>query len=106
VIGPWHAPAAAGDVSLFGGDAGTARECYREARELAARIEAERGRSLPAALYLMATELRLAQTAGDRDAALAHARAALEHAQAGGAPAGVGAALAAIEALETAVATE
>jgi predicted ATPase/DNA-binding SARP family transcriptional activator len=106
VIGPWHAPAAAGDVSLFGGDADTARERYCEARELAARIEAERGRSLPAGMYLMATELRLAQTAADSDAALAHARAALEHAQSSGAPAGVGAALAAIQALETAVATE
>jgi hypothetical protein len=51
-------------------------------------------------MYLVASELRLAQAAGDRGAALGHARAALEHAQATGAPAGVGAALAAVRQLE------
>ena len=106
VIAPWHAPAAAGDLSLFGGDAGAAREHYAEAGALAARIETERGHSLPAGMYLMASELRLAEAAGDGAAALAHARAALEHAQATGAPAAVAAAVAAVRAVEASVAAE
>jgi predicted ATPase/DNA-binding SARP family transcriptional activator len=106
IIGRWHAPAASGDVTLFAGDTGRARERYREALALAADIAAERGRSLPAAMYLMASELRLAQAATDREAALGHARAALEHAQASGAPAGMGAALMVVQELEAAVAAQ
>ena len=105
IIGRWHAPAASGDVTLFAGDPGLARERYREALALAADITAERGSSLPAAMYLMASELRLAQAAGDRQAALGHARAALEHAQASGAPGGVAAARMTVQQLE-AVAAE
>jgi hypothetical protein len=54
----------------------------------------------------MASELRLAQAATDREAALGHARAALEHAQASGAPGGMGAALMVVQELEAAVAAE
>ena len=57
-------------------------------------------------MYLMASELRLAQAAADRQAALGHARAALEHAQASGAPGGMGAALTVVRELEAAVAAE
>ena len=99
VIGPWHAPAAAGDLALLGGEAEAARDCYLSALQLAARISSERGRSLPAAMYLMATELRLAETASDRDTALGHARAALAHAQASRAPAAVAAAGMAVQQL-------
>ncbi len=105
IIGRWHAPAASGDVTLFAGDPDRARERYREALALAADITEERGPSLPAAMYLMASELRLAQTAADRQAALGHARAALEHAQASGAPGGVAAARMTVQQLE-AVAAE
>jgi tetratricopeptide (TPR) repeat protein len=104
IIGPWHAPAASGDVTLLAGDAGAARERYGEALALAAGIAARRGPSLPAGMYLLASELRLAQTAADPGAALEHARAALAHAHATGAPAAVGAALEAVRRLESAVA--
>jgi hypothetical protein len=82
VIGRWHAPAASGDVTLVAGDPAGARERYREALALATDITAERGHSLPAAMCLVASELRLAQAATDRETALAHARARLEHARA------------------------
>ena len=104
VIGPWHAPAAAGDVSLLAGDPAGARERFREALALAEGVADEHGISLPAGTYLLASELRLAQTAADPGAALAHARAALAHAEASGAPAAVGAAAAAVRELEAAVA--
>ena len=84
IIGPWHAPAASGDVTLLAGDADAARERYGEALALAAGIAARRGPSLPAGMYLLASELRLAQTAADPGAALDHARAALAHAHASG----------------------
>jgi predicted ATPase/DNA-binding SARP family transcriptional activator len=105
IIGPWHAPAAAGDVTLLAGDPIAARERYAEALALATDVAARRERSLPAAMYLMASELRLAQAATDREAALAHARAALEHAEASGAPGGVAAARMTVQELE-AVAAE
>ena len=57
------------------------------------------------ALYLLASELRLAQVAqadGDHENALEHARAALEHARASGALAGIGAAEAALQRLQVA----
>jgi predicted ATPase/DNA-binding SARP family transcriptional activator len=105
IIGRWHAPAASGDVTLFAGDPPAAQDRYREALALAADVTAQRGHSLPAAMYLMASELRLAQAATDRQTALAHARAALEHAHASGAPGGIGAALMTVRQLE-AVAAE
>jgi tetratricopeptide (TPR) repeat protein len=102
-IGPWHAPAAAGDLALMAGEHGAARERYQQALALARDVRARAGPSLPASMYLLASELRLAQVAaarGDHDDALAHARAALEHATTSGAPAGIGAAQAALRQLE------
>jgi hypothetical protein len=102
-IGPWHAPAAAGDLALLGGDLAEAEARYEQARSLAADVHARRGPSLPAALYLVASELRLAEVAeagGHRDRALAHARAALGHAKSAPAAAGsVNAALGAVRRL-------
>jgi hypothetical protein len=77
-----------------------AREGYRQALALALDVRERAGPSLPASMYLLASELRLAQVtaaAGDHDDALAHARAALNHARTSGAPAGIGAAKAALE---------
>ena len=99
-IGPWHAPAAAGDLALMAGELPAARESYRQALALAVDVRARAGPSLPASMYLLASELRLAQVAdaeGDPDGALAHARAALEHARDSHAPAGVAAAEAALQ---------
>jgi tetratricopeptide (TPR) repeat protein len=104
-IGPWHAPAAAGDLALMAGDLGAARESYLEALALARDVRARAGPSLPACMYLLASELRLTQVAaadGDYDDALAHARAALEHARSSGVPAGIGAAEAALRQLQVA----
>jgi predicted ATPase/DNA-binding SARP family transcriptional activator len=99
-IGPWHAPAAAGDLALIAGDLAAARESYEQALALAREVRARAGPSLPASMYLLASELRLAEVAraeGDDDVALAHARAALEHARASGAPGPIAAAEAALE---------
>jgi hypothetical protein len=88
---------------LLTGDLGAARESYGHALALARDVRARAGPSLPAAMYLLASELRLAQVAnadGDHDEALAHARAALEHARTSGAPAGIAAAEAALEQLQ------
>ncbi len=103
VIGPWHAPAAAGDLAFMAGELPAAREGYRQALALARGVRERAGPSLPASMYLLASELRLAQVAaaaGDHDDALAHARAALDHARTSGAPAGIGAAEAALEQLQ------
>jgi hypothetical protein len=103
VIGPWHAPAAAGDLAFMAGELPAAREGYRQALALARDVRERAGPSLPASMYLLASELRLAQVAaaaGDHDDALAHARAALDHARTSGAPAGIGAAEAALEQLQ------
>ena len=103
VIGPWHAPAAAGDLALMAGELPAAGESYREALALALDVQARAGPSLPTSMYLLASELRLAQVAaaeGDHGGALAHARAALEHATTSGAPAGIGAAELALQQLQ------
>jgi len=97
-IGPWHAQGAAGDLALLDGRLDAARTHFERALGLAAAVRAQAGPSLPAALYLASSELRLAAVAtaaGDGDAAGAHAEAALEHARAAGAPAVVEAAVAA-----------
>jgi len=102
-IGPWHAPAAAGDLAFMAGELAAARESYLQARALAREVRARAGPSLPASMYLLASELRLAQVAqaaGDHHEALAHARAALDHARASGAPAGIAAAEAALAQLQ------
>jgi tetratricopeptide (TPR) repeat protein len=97
-IGPWHAPVAAGDVALMADRVDAARAHYERALALATAVRARAGPSLPIALYLAQSELRLAAVAaaaGDDEAAEAHADAALDHARAGGAPAVVEAAVAA-----------
>jgi predicted ATPase/DNA-binding SARP family transcriptional activator len=102
-IGPWHAPAAVGDLAVMAGELTAARESYGRALALALDVRARAGPSLPASMYLLASELRLAQVAGaegDRDGALAHARTALDHARDSRAPAGVGAAEAALQQLQ------
>jgi hypothetical protein len=104
-IGPWHAPATAGDLAVLAGDLAAARESYGQALAIAREVRERAGPSLPASMYLLASELRLSQVAvaqGDHGAALAHARAALEHARTGGAPAGIGAAEAALRGLQVA----
>ena len=98
-IGPWHAPAAAGDLAMMAGEPAAARESYQQALALAHAVRASAGPSVPASMYLLASRLRLAQVAeaeGDGEGALVHARAALEHGRSSGVPAGVGAAQAAI----------
>jgi hypothetical protein len=85
------------------GELAAARESYGQALALARDVRARAGPSLPASMYLLASELRLAQVAeaeGDHQAALAHARAALEHARTSRAPAGIGAAEAALQQLQ------
>jgi len=102
-IGPWHAPAAAGDLAFLASDLEAAREHYQRALDLAESVRARAGPSVPASMYLLASRLRLAQVAGaagDRECALVHARAALEHGRASGVPAGIGAAQAALAQLE------
>jgi predicted ATPase/DNA-binding SARP family transcriptional activator len=101
--GPWHAPAAAGDLALMAGDLVAARESYQRALGLAESVHDRAGPSMPASMYLLASRLRLAQVAGaegDREGALVHARVALEHGRASGAPVGVAAAQAALAQLE------
>jgi predicted ATPase/DNA-binding SARP family transcriptional activator len=103
VIGPWHAPAAAGDLAFMAGELAAARASYGQALALARDIRERAGPSLPTSMSLLASELRLAEVAaaeGEHEDALAHARAALEHAQACGAPAAIGAARAALQQLQ------
>jgi tetratricopeptide (TPR) repeat protein len=103
VIGPWHAPAAAGDLALMAGELPAARTSYEQALVLARDVQERAGASLPASMYLLASELRLAEVtaaAGKHEEALGHARAALEHARAYGVPAGMGAAEAALQQLQ------
>jgi predicted ATPase len=98
-IGPWHAPAAAGDLALMAGEPAAARERYVEALSLAREVRAQAGPSLPVSMYLLASELRLVRAAvaeGDHHRALTHAQAALDHAVTSGAPGAVGAAEAAL----------
>jgi predicted ATPase/DNA-binding SARP family transcriptional activator len=104
-IGPWHAPAAAGDLAFLGGELAAARERYCQALALARDVRARAGPSLPASMYLLASELRLAQVAeaeGNHQDALAHVHAALEHARTSRAPAGIGAAESALRELQVA----
>ena len=103
VIGPWHAPAAAGDLAFMAGELVAARESYGQALALARDVRERAGPSLPTSMYLLASELRLAEVAaaeGEHEDALAHARAALEHAQAYGAPGAIGTAQAALQELQ------
>jgi tetratricopeptide (TPR) repeat protein len=94
-IGPWHAPAARGDVALAAGDAGTARAEYEQALALATRVRDEVGPSLPVDARLALSHLRLAEVVGGADAAGEHLEQALAHARASAAPALIAAAQAA-----------
>ena len=62
-IGPWHAPAARGDVALATGNADAARAEYEQALALALDVRGEVGPSLPVDARIALTHLRLA---GDR----------------------------------------
>ena len=65
-IGPWHAPAARGDVALATGNADTARAEYEQALALALDVRAEVGPSLPVDARIALTHLRLAGVADGR----------------------------------------
>jgi hypothetical protein len=93
-IGPWHAPAARGDVALASGDLDTARAEYEGALALALRVREEVGSSLPVEVRLALSHLRLAGVAPAPAEAAVHLARAAEHARASHAPA----VLAAVEA--------
>ena len=91
-IGPWHAPAARGDVALAAGDAAAARAEYEQALALALRVRGEVGPSLPVDARVALSHLRLAGVAEAPAAAGEHLALALEHARASRAPAVIAAA--------------
>jgi predicted ATPase/DNA-binding SARP family transcriptional activator len=91
-IGPWHAPAARGDVALAAGDTATARAEYEQALALATRVRDEVGPSLPVDARLALSHLRLAEVADSPDEAREHLETAVAHARASRAPALVAAA--------------
>jgi predicted ATPase/DNA-binding SARP family transcriptional activator len=91
-IGPWHAPAARGDVALAAGDTATARAEYEQALALATRVRDEVGPSLPVDARLALSHLRLAEVADSPDEGREHLETAVAHARASRAPALVAAA--------------
>ncbi len=91
-IGPWHAPAARGDVALAAGDLATARAEYEQALDLARRVRADAGPSLPVDARIALTHLRLARVAPGPAAAREHVTLAVRHARASRAPAVIAAA--------------
>jgi hypothetical protein len=95
-IGPWHAPAARGDVALASGDEGAARAEYERALALALRVREEVGPSLPVEARLALSHLRLAGVAASPAAAAKHLAGAVEHARASRAPAVIAAAESAV----------
>ena len=86
-IGPWHAPAARGDVALAAGEIGTARAEYEAALALASHVREQVGASLPVEARLALSHLRLAGVAETPAAASGHFAQALRHARASRAPA-------------------
>ena len=64
-IGPWHAPAARGDVALAAGERDDARAEYEQALRLALGVRAEAGPSLPVDARIALSHLRLAEVADD-----------------------------------------
>jgi predicted ATPase/DNA-binding SARP family transcriptional activator len=88
-IGPWHAPAARGDVALAGGDLDEARTEYEQALRLALDVRAEVGPSLPVDARVALSHLRLAQIEDDAREHLVHA---VRYARASRAPAVIAAA--------------
>jgi hypothetical protein len=88
-IGPWHAPAARGDVALVAGERDVARAEYEQALRLALDVRAEVGPSLPVDARLALSHLRLAQVADDPQE---HLVRAVQYARASRAPAVIAAA--------------
>ena len=93
-IGPWHAPAARGDVALAAGELETARAEYEQSLALALDVRAEVGPSLPVDARIALSHLRLAGVADGR-AAREHLTRAVQYARASRAPAVLAAAEAA-----------
>ena len=85
-IGPWHAPAARGDVALAAGELDAARAEYEQALALALDVRAEVGPSLPVDARIALSHLRLAGVAGG-GAAREHLVRAVQYARASRAPA-------------------
>jgi predicted ATPase/DNA-binding SARP family transcriptional activator len=90
-IGPWHAPAARGDVALMAGNPETARAEHERALALALDVRAEVGPSLPVDARIALSHLRLACTAEPRTAQ-EHVTSAVRYARASRAPAVIAAA--------------
>jgi hypothetical protein len=88
-IGPWHAPAARGDVALAAGEPSVARAEYEQALQLALDVRAEVGPSLPVDARVALSHLRLAQVADDPRE---HVTRAVQYARASRAPAVIAAA--------------
>ena len=65
-IGPWHAPAARGDVALAAGERDVAQAEYEQALRLALDVRAEVGPSLPVDARVALSHLRLAHVSDDR----------------------------------------
>ena len=93
-IGPWHAPAARGDVALAAGQLETARAEYEQSLALALDVRAEVGPSLPVDARIALSHLRLAGVADGRSAR-EHLTRAVQYARASRAPAVLAAAEAA-----------
>ena len=83
-IGPWHAPAARGDVALAAGERDVARAEYEQALQLALDVRAEVGPSLPVDARVALSHLRLAHVSDDPSE---HHTRAIQYARASRAPA-------------------
>jgi hypothetical protein len=88
-IGPWHAPAARGDVALAAGEHEVARAEYEQALRLALDVRAEVGPSLPVDARVALSHLRLASVSDDPSE---HHTRAVQYARASRAPAVIAAA--------------
>jgi predicted ATPase len=88
-IGPWHAPAARGDVALAAGELDVARVEYEQALRLALDVRAEVGPSLPVDARIALSHLRLARVSEDP---CEHLVRAVQYARASRAPAVIAAA--------------
>ena len=83
-IGPWHAPAARGDVALAAGERDVARAEYEQALRLALDVRAEVGPSLPVDARVALSHLRLAHVSDDPSE---HHTRAIQYARASRGPA-------------------
>ena len=93
-IGPWHAPAARGDVALMAGDLDAARAEHLRALALALDVRADVGPSLPVDARIALSHIRLAWLA-EPGTAHVHLTSAVHYARASRAPAVIAAAEAA-----------